>query len=341
MTIARLISFLSSRPAALAAAAAAVMATTPAFAQADAEAAAAATSGASEIIGAPKDWGIGFQPSASPVKHEMVAFHNNLLMPIITGTTIFVMLLLLYVMLRFNARANPKPSKTTHNTMLEVIWTLVPVIILVIVVIPSMKLLYMADKTADAEMTLNIKGFQWYWGYQYPDHGDIEFNAYMVPEKDLKEGQVRLLSTDNPVVLPIDTNIRLLVTANDVIHSFAMPALGVKIDAVPGRTNETWTRIEKVGTYFGQCSEICGINHGFMPIEIKAVTKEDFANWVAAQGGKMPTAEAEATEGTAQAAEAAPAADAAASAASEEAPAADAAAADETASEEQPAEAAQ
>lgn len=335
MTIARLISFFSSRPAALAAATAAVLATTPAFAQADAEAA-AATAGASEIIGAPKDWGIGFQPSASPVKHEMVAFHNDLLMPIITGTTIFVMLLLLYVMIRFNAKANPKPSKTTHNTMLEVVWTLVPVIILVIVVIPSMKLLYLGDKTADAEMTLNIKGYQWYWGYQYPDHGDIEFSAYMVPEKDLKDGQVRLLSTDNPVVLPVDTNIRLLVTANDVIHSFAMPALGVKVDAVPGRTNETWTRIEKPGTYFGQCSEICGINHGFMPIEIKAVSKEDFAKWVAAQGGKMPTAEADtAADGTAQAAEVVPAADAAVTdAAAEQAPAAEGAAT----SEEQPAE---
>lgn len=296
MTIARLISFFSSRPAALAAAAAALMATTPAFAQADAAAAAAVADTASEVIGAPKEWGLGFQPSASPVKHEMVWFHNQLLLPMITVITVFVMLLLFYVMVRFNAKANPTPSKTTHNTMLEVVWTLVPVILLVIVVIPSMRLLYMADKTSDAEMTLNIKGFQWYWGYQYPDHGDIEFNAYMIPDKDIdaSKGQVRLLSTDNPVVLPIDTNIRLLVTANDVIHSFAMPALGVKIDAVPGRTNETWTRIEKVGTYFGQCSEICGINHGFMPIEIKAVTKEDFATWVAAQGGKMPDVTAEA-----------------------------------------------
>lgn len=303
MTIARLISFLSSRPAALAAAASAMLATTPAFAQADATAAAAVADTASEVIGAPKEWGLGFQPSASPVKHEMVWFHNQLLLPLITGITIFVMLLLLFVMVRFNAKANPKPSKTTHNTLLEVVWTLVPVIILVIVVIPSMRLLYTADKTADAEMTLNIKGYQWYWGYQYPDHGDIEFSAYMIPDKDIDpaKGQVRLLSTDNPVVLPIDTNIRLLVTANDVIHSFALPALGVKIDAVPGRTNETWTRIEKVGTYFGQCSEICGINHGFMPIEIKAVTKEDFAKWVAAQGGKMPEVTADAA-GTAQAA---------------------------------------
>lgn len=298
MTLTRLVSFFTSRPAAWAAAVIAAVAATPAQAEA----------AGSEIVGAPKDWGIGFQPSASPVKHQMVWFHNDLLLPLIVSITIFVMLLLFYVMLRFNAKANPNPSKVTHNTLLEVIWTLVPVIILVVVVVPSMKLLYLADKTADAEMTLNIKGYQWYWGYSYPDHGDIEFNAYLVPEDKLAEGQVRLLSTDNPVVLPVDTNIRLLVTSNDVIHSFAMPSLGVKIDAVPGRTNETWTRIEKEGTYFGQCSEICGINHGFMPIEIKAVSKEDFAKWVEAQGGKMPEAEAQAEAGTAQAAEAATAA---------------------------------
>ncbi|MFN7114254.1 MAG: cytochrome c oxidase subunit II [Alphaproteobacteria bacterium] len=286
MTTTRLFSFLNRRCHALAAAVFAGLA----FA-----APAAAETSDLPVVGAPKNWGLGFQPSASPVKHEMVWFHNDLLMPVITAITVFVMLLLLYVMIRFNAKANPKPSKTTHNTMLEFIWTLVPVIILVIIVVPSLKLLYMSDKTADAEMTLNIKGYQWYWGYEYPDHGDIEFSSYMVPEKDLKEGQVRLLSTDNPVVLPVDTNIRLLVTANDVIHSFAMPALGVKIDAVPGRMNETWTRIEKEGIYFGQCSEICGINHAFMPIEIHAVSKEAFAKWVEKQGGKMPEKTAEAT----------------------------------------------
>lgn len=291
MTTHRLFSFFTRRLHAIAAWAAMLVYSLPA----------AAETPDAPVIGAPKEWGLSFQPSASPVKHDMVWFHNHLLLPVITVITVFVMLLLLFVMIRFNARANPKPSKTTHNTMLEVVWTLVPVIILVIIVVPSMKLLYKADKTSDAEMTLNVKGYQWYWGYQYPDHGDIEFSSYLVPEKDLKPGQVRLLSTDNPVVLPVDTNIRILVTANDVIHSWAMPALGVKMDAVPGRTNETWTRIEKEGTYFGQCSEICGINHGFMPIEIRAVSKEAFAKWVVAQGGKMPEKTAEA--GTAQAAE--------------------------------------
>jgi len=293
MTTHRLFSFFTRRLHAIAAWAAMLVYSLPAAAEAP----------DAPVIGAPKEWGLSFQPSASPVKHDMVWFHDHLLLPVITVITVFVMLLLLFVMIRFNARANPKPSKTTHNTMLEVVWTLVPVIILVIIVVPSMKLLYKADKTSDAEMTLNVKGYQWYWGYQYPDHGDIEFSSYLVPEKDLKPGQVRLLSTDNPVVLPVDTNIRILVTANDVIHSWAMPSLGVKMDAVPGRTNETWTRIEKEGTYFGQCSEICGINHGFMPIEIRAVSKEAFAKWVVAQGGKMPEKTAEAEAGTAQAAE--------------------------------------
>lgn len=293
MTTHRLFSFFTRRLHAIAAWAAMLVYSLPA----------AAETPDAPVIGAPKEWGLSFQPSASPVKHDMVWFHNHLLLPVITVITVFVMLLLLFVMIRFNAKANPKPSKTTHNTMLEVVWTLVPVIILVIIVVPSMKLLYKADKTSDAEMTLNVKGYQWYWGYQYPDHGDIEFSSNLVPEKDLKPGQVRLLSTDNPVVLPVDTNIRILVTANDVIHSWAMPALGVKMDAVPGRTNETWTRIEKEGTYFGQCSEICGINHGFMPIEIRAVSKEAFAKWVVAQGGKMPEKTAEAEAGTAQAAE--------------------------------------
>lgn len=244
-------------------------------------------------IGQPRDWQLGFQPSASPVKEQMAYFHDALLLPIITFIVIFVAGLLLYVAFRFNARRNPVPSRTTHNTMLEVIWTLVPVMILVIIVVPSMKMLYYADRTQDAEMTLKVTGYQWYWGYEYPDHGDVSFNANMVPEDEIGPGQVRLLSTDNVVVLPVDTNVRLLIEANDVIHSWAVPALGVKLDAVPGRTNETWTRITKEGTFYGQCSEICGINHGFMPIEIRAVSKEKFAEWVAAQGGQMPAAAAD------------------------------------------------
>lgn len=178
----------------------------------------------------------------------------------------------------------PSPTrnhqKTTHNTMLEVVWTVIPVVILIVVAVPSFKLLYYADRTVEPEMTLKITGYQWYWGYEYPDHGEISFDSYMVPDDEITGDQVRLLSTDTQVVLPVDTNIQLIITAEDVLHAWAVPAFGVKLDAVPGRLNETWTRITKPGTYYGQCSELCGQGHGFMPIEIKAVSKEEFARWV-------------------------------------------------------------
>lgn len=271
-----------------------------------------------EIIGQPKNWAFGFQPPASPIKLQMEEFHNHLLVPIITATSLFVLALLVWVVVRYNRHVNPTPSRTTHNTMLEVVWTVVPVVILVLLVVPSMKLLYAGDRTHEAEMTLNIKGYQWYWGYEYPDHGGINFLANLVSEEDLKKNndpRPRLLATDNPIVLPVNTNIRLLMTAADVIHAFALPALGVKLDAVPGHTNETWVRIEKEGVYYGQCSELCGANHGFMPIEVNAVSKERFAQWVHAQNGKMPEeiaaekAAAEKTAADAKAAEAAKAAE--------------------------------
>jgi cytochrome c oxidase subunit II len=240
-------------------------------------------------LGRSANWDTGLQEAATPSKMRIEMFHNHLLIPIITGIVILVFALLLWVMLRYNAKANPVPSKTSHNTILEVIWTLVPVLILVVIVIPSMKLLYFTDKAKDAEMTLKITGYQWYWGYEYPDHGGINFLANLVPDKDLKPGQPRLLATDNPVVLPVDTNIRVYVTASDVIHSWAVPAFGIKTDAVQGRLNETWMRIEKEGTYYGQCSELCGTNHGFMPIEVHAVSKDAFAAWVKEKGGTMPS----------------------------------------------------
>lgn len=240
------------------------------------------------MIGAPVNGEMGFQPAASPMKQQMIDFHDGTLMPIITAISVFVMFLLLYVMVRFNAKANPVPSKTTHNTILEAAWTIVPVAILLWMVIPSMRILYFADRTHEADMTLKITGHQWYWEYDYQDHGDINFVSNLVDEKKLKQGQLRLLSTDNPIVLPVDTNIRLLITAADVIHAWAIPSFGVKLDAVPGRMNETWVRIDKEGTFYGQCSELCGTNHGFMPIEVHAVSKAEFAKWVHAQGGKMP-----------------------------------------------------
>jgi len=243
-----------------------------------------------EPIGIAHPWEIDLQPAASPMKERMLDFHNHILLPVAVVMTIFVMLLLLWVMIRYNAKANPVPSKTTHNHVLEIAWTVVPVLVLLCIVIPSMKMLYYVDRTAEADMTLNITGYQWYWGYEYPDHGGVNFMANLVPDKDIDpaKGQHRLLSTDNAVVLPVDTNIRLMMTGADVIHSWAVPAFGVKLDTVPGRHNETWVRIDKEGTFYGQCSELCGQGHGFMPIEVHAVSKAAFADWIHSQHGKMP-----------------------------------------------------
>lgn len=227
----------------------------------------------------PEPWQMGFQEAASPTMAMLVDFHD-LLLWIITAITVFVLILLIILVVRFNEKANPTPSKTTHNTLLEIAWTAIPVLILVVIAVPSFRLLYFADRTHDAEMTLKIIGHQWYWSYEYPDQGNFTFDSNMVAEEDLQEGDLRLLTVDNKVVLPVNTDIRLLMTSDDVIHNWAMPAFGTKLDTVPGRTNETWVRIEKEGLYHGQCSELCGVNHGFMPIQVKAVSKEAFAAWV-------------------------------------------------------------
>ena len=229
----------------------------------------------------PINWGIGLQEAASPVKEEMEKFHTMLLW-IISGICLFVLALLVYVVLRYNKHTNPVPSKVTHNVPLEVAWTIIPIVILIIISVPSFKLLYYTDRVAEPEMTLKVIGYQWYWGYEYPDQEISEFQAYMIPEEDIDKtkGQRRLLSTDYPVVLPVETDIEILVTAADVLHSFAVPAFGLKTDAVPGRTNVTWVRITKPGTYYGQCSELCGTGHAYMPIEIRAVPKEQFEQWV-------------------------------------------------------------
>lgn len=238
--------------------------------------------------GPAQNWEMGFQEAATPVAERIHDFHF-LLLVIISAITAFVTLLLAYVMLRFNRRANPTPSTTSHNVPLEIIWTIVPVLILIVIVIPSMKLLYYSDRTTDPEMTLKVTGYQWYWGYEYPDYDGINFMSYPIKDEDLdtSKGDVRLLSTDNAVVLPVDTNIQVLITAGDVLHSWAVPAFGVKTDAVPGRTNETWIRITKPGTYYGQCSEICGQGHAYMPIEIHAVSKEEFKRWIATAKDKF------------------------------------------------------
>ena len=227
----------------------------------------------------PKNWQLNMLEAASPVKEKVHDFHN-LLLPIITGIVVFVTALLFYTLIRFRRSKNPVPSKTTHNVAVEVLWTIIPCLILIVIAVPSFKLLYYQDRVAEPEMTLKVTGYQWYWGYEYPDHGGFSFLSYMIPDEEIKPGQQRLLETDNVVVLPVDTDIRILVTSADVLHSWAMPAFGVKKDAVPGRLNETWVRINKPGTYYGQCSELCGINHAYMPVQVEAVSKEEFAAWV-------------------------------------------------------------
>jgi cytochrome c oxidase subunit 2 len=227
----------------------------------------------------PAPWQLGMQEPGSPVKVYIEWFHD-LLLWIITLITIFVLGLLVFAIVRFRASANPSPTRTAHNTLLEVAWTAIPVLILVVIAIPSFKLLYLGDRTHDAEMTLKVVGHQWYWSYEYPDHGDLKFDSYMIPESDIKPGQKRLLEVDNRLVVPAGTNIRLLFAGTDVIHSWFVPSLGVQIYAMPGRLNESWVNVTKPGVYYGQCNQICGINHAYMPIAVEALSKEDFARWV-------------------------------------------------------------
>ena len=229
---------------------------------------------------APEPWGIDLQPAATESADKIHSFHE-LLLYIIIGVTLFVLALLIIVMVRFNRRANPVPSKTTHNTLIEVIWTIVPVMILVVIAVPSFKLLYANEKIpSDIALTIKAIGKQWYWTYEYPDNGNFTFDANMLPD-DKRGDQPRLLAVDNFVVVPVNTKVRLIVTAADVIHAWAMPAFGKKIDAVPGRLNELWFEARDPGIYYGQCSELCGANHAFMPIGVKVVTKEEYAAWVA------------------------------------------------------------
>ena len=249
--------------------------------------ASAAFASPSGETGAPAPWQLNFQPPASINMEKIENFHDILLV-IITVITIFVLLLLAYVCFRFREKANPTPSNVTHNTVLEIVWTALPIIILTAICIPSLKLLYFNDRTPNAEMTLKVIGYQWYWGYEYPE-SNVAFESYIIKDKDIQPNQIRLLEVDNRIVLPVDTNIRIQTTAADVIHSWAVPALGVKIDAVPGRLNETWVNISKEGVYRGQCSELCGAYHGFMPVVVEAVSKEKFAEWVKSKGDASAT----------------------------------------------------
>ncbi len=227
----------------------------------------------------PHEWQLHLQPAATPVMERLFDFHV-LLLWIISGISIFVLGLLLYATYRFRESRNPVPSRTTHHTLVEVVWTVVPVMILVVIAVPSLRVLYYSDRVESAEMTIKTIGHQWYWSYEYPDHGNFTFDALMKQEEELAEGEPRLLATDNRVVLPVETTIRVLITAGDVLHAWAVPSFGVKRDAVPGRINEVWMRIEREGVYYGQCSELCGKDHAYMPIMVEAVSKERFQQWV-------------------------------------------------------------
>ena len=233
----------------------------------------------SALANQPFDWQLGFQKAASESMRDIVNFHNNLLLPIIIAISVFVLFLMVYACIRFRASANPIPSKRTHNVAVEVLWTLIPCLILIVMAVPSFKILYSQDAIPKADVTVKAIGYQWYWGYEYPDQ-NIYFDSYMIEDKDLKENQPRLLAVDNELVVPVNKVIKVMITANDVLHAWALPSFGVKRDAVPGRINETWFKAEKVGTYYGQCSELCGIKHAFMPIEVRVVTDQEYEEWL-------------------------------------------------------------
>ncbi len=233
----------------------------------------------------PKPWQIGFQPAATPVMEGIDSLHN-LLLAVIFIIGIFVFCLLCYVVIKFRASVHPVPTKVTHNTFIEIMWTLGPILILIMIGIPSLKLLFFGDRIENADLTIKAIGHQWYWSYEYPDHA-ISFDSRLIEDKDLKEGQLRLLEVDNRIMVPVGKAVRLIVTSEDVLHSFAVPAFGLKKDAVPGRLNETWFKTEKEGVYYGQCSELCGVKHGFMPIAVEVVSQEKYDEWV---NSKKPAA---------------------------------------------------
>ena len=226
----------------------------------------------------PVPWQMTFQPAATPIMERVTAF-NELVFWIIAVITLFVLGLLLVIIVRFRASANPEPSTTSHNTVLEVLWTVVPIIILIVIAIPSFKLLYYIDEVPESELTIKVIGHQWYWSYEYPDQ-EISFDSNMIPEDELKPGQIRLLEVDNRVVVPVATNVRILLTADDVIHAWTVPAFGIKFDTVPGRLAETWIHVREEGVYYGQCSELCGAAHSKMPIAVEAVSKAKFEAWL-------------------------------------------------------------
>jgi cytochrome c oxidase subunit 2 len=238
----------------------------------------------------PVPWGLDLQPAAGPVKEAIHDF-NTLVLWIIIGITAFVLLLLAYVVLRYREEAHPAPSSTSHNTTLEVAWTVVPVLILLVIAIPSFRLIYYQDRARDADFTINVQGRQWYWHYSYPDHQNLAFDSRPIPDAEIRPGQVRSLSVDEPLVIPVGATIRVLTTGQDVLHSFFVPSLGVQKYTIPGRTLETWFRADHEGTFYGQCNQICGTYHWFMPIEVRAVPPERFQAWVEETRAKYAAAD--------------------------------------------------
>ncbi|MGE0046908.1 MAG: cytochrome c oxidase subunit II [Hyphomonadaceae bacterium] len=255
---------------------------------------AAATCAAGAAWANPVDRGIDFQQPATPAMTEIVAFHNFVL-PIIIAISVFVLALLLWVMIRYNRRANPTPRKFTHNMLVEVIWTIVPVLILVAIAWRSFPILYQQERApVQAEFTIKAIGNSWFWQYEYQGM-NVNVVSNRLPDEDAAaQGRPRLLAVDNPIYVPVGVPIRMLITSNDVIHSWMIPAFGIKQDAIPGRVNEGWFQVDRPGIYYGQCSELCGVNHAFMPIEVRAVPREEFERWVASQGGTLAQADPEA-----------------------------------------------
>ena len=235
---------------------------------------------AESMVGAPAPWGIGLQPSGGVIK-ERIASLNSLVFFIIVAITIFVLALLAYCVWRFSADRNPTPSTTSHHTGLEIAWTVIPVLILVVIAIPSFRLLYFQDRAVDADMTITVQGRQWYWNYTYSDHGNFTFDSYPLQQADVKDRSMFKLEVDNELVIPVGANIRVLTTGHDVIHSFFVPALGIQKYTIPGRTLETWMRADRPGIFYGQCNQICGTNHWFMPIAVRALPRAEFDTWVA------------------------------------------------------------
>ena len=230
--------------------------------------------------GISENWQLSFQQPATDLMSDIISFHSYILMPIITGISLLVLGLLLYIMFRFNSNRNQIASTTTHNTTIEILWTVIPVILLIIIAIPSFRLLYVSETIPKADLTIKAIGNQWYWTYEYPDYDDISFDANMLLEHELSDPKLRLLETDTQIVVPVDKVVKLQITSADVLHAWTIPAFGVKMDAVPGRLNETWFKANKEGIYYGQCSELCGPKHAFMPINVKVVSDKEFEEWL-------------------------------------------------------------